>query len=567
MTYLKTVMDIKSEIQYTDKLDSKFILSDYKDAIIVLILYAALFCVISYFHEPWFDEAQAWEIGRTATYKDMMTVLPHTEGHPPLWSLILSVPAKLGVPYPIGLKGVSFVFSLISVSILEFKSPFPKIIKYILPFTYYIFYQYGVISRTYCILEVAMIIIAISFKSRNERPLRFAGSLYLLCLTSAYGILIAAGICLCWIGDIITELYHLGYFNKFYKDKRIQTLFVLFLIVLPLIYLISPYPNTAAANGINIADMYKRFFYFLFVLNGDSLVSAGGIPLFNSLKIIDIIPGLIASLVIMFFLLFLCNKDNLKYYYISYSFYCVMMSVYSSDHHMGICMIWGLSFVWATYDEGLIKRRLDSLNNYIEARCNSHSPKIVYILIFGLPFLLILASVYYNINTIIEDIKLPYAEEKAIAEFIKNHNMENAKIMVEWEPDFKGLSNEEINNASEIDVYETENTYEAVGIIAYFDKNIFFNHNFGSNKGYATHLKHNRDENENTYAKWRGQGIPEVLVGLPALNLVYKGEISISDYVSVAEFTGYYMGKANGLTMTKHVYVRKDCLRKYGLIE
>ena len=113
----------------------------YKDGIIVMILYAVLFLLITYFHEPWFDEAQAWEIGRTATYMEMFTVLPHTEGHPPLWSLILSIPAKLGMPYYIGLKSASFVFSAITVYLIVIKSPFPKLIRYMLPFTYFIFYQ------------------------------------------------------------------------------------------------------------------------------------------------------------------------------------------------------------------------------------------------------------------------------------------------------------------------------------------------------------------------------------------------------------------------------------------
>jgi len=42
-----------------------------------------------YFHEPWFDEVQAWMIARCATIKELLTVIPHYEGHPPLWHMIL----------------------------------------------------------------------------------------------------------------------------------------------------------------------------------------------------------------------------------------------------------------------------------------------------------------------------------------------------------------------------------------------------------------------------------------------------------------------------------------------
>lgn len=72
--------------------------------IAVFAAYIAVVACVMAFHEPWFDEAQSWLIARDASFRDMLLVRPHYEGHPPLWWLMLSVPAKLGVPYEIGLK-------------------------------------------------------------------------------------------------------------------------------------------------------------------------------------------------------------------------------------------------------------------------------------------------------------------------------------------------------------------------------------------------------------------------------------------------------------------------------
>lgn len=50
-------------------------------------------------HEPWFDEAQAWLLARDASLGELLFHRLRYEGHPPLWYLLLAVPAKLGLPY------------------------------------------------------------------------------------------------------------------------------------------------------------------------------------------------------------------------------------------------------------------------------------------------------------------------------------------------------------------------------------------------------------------------------------------------------------------------------------
>ena len=89
-----------------------------------------LFCVfcfflifVSVFHEPWFDEAQVWMIARDASLYELLFVIPHYEGHPALWSLLLAVPAKLGVPFEIGLKIIGFIITSASAFLIIFRSP------------------------------------------------------------------------------------------------------------------------------------------------------------------------------------------------------------------------------------------------------------------------------------------------------------------------------------------------------------------------------------------------------------------------------------------------------------
>lgn len=45
--------------------------------VITLIIYLLGVCTVSFFHEPWFDEAQSWAIARSGTIKEILFEIPH----------------------------------------------------------------------------------------------------------------------------------------------------------------------------------------------------------------------------------------------------------------------------------------------------------------------------------------------------------------------------------------------------------------------------------------------------------------------------------------------------------
>ena len=140
---------------------------------IVVLLYCALHMLMALFHEPWHDEAEAWQIARCASVKDILFTIPHYEGHPPLWHLILAIPAKLNLPYELSLSLISLLFSALAVALFLKYAPFPEWVKVFVPFTYFAFYQYSVISRPYCMMMLAFVLMAITWKDRNTKPTEF----------------------------------------------------------------------------------------------------------------------------------------------------------------------------------------------------------------------------------------------------------------------------------------------------------------------------------------------------------------------------------------------------------
>ena len=103
-----------------------------KAEVIAFLLYVTGLIVIINFHELWFDEAQAWQIAKTASLKKILFEVPHYEGHPQLWHLLLSIFAKNGFPYEATMRTITVTIASSASAILIFKSPFPKIIRCIL---------------------------------------------------------------------------------------------------------------------------------------------------------------------------------------------------------------------------------------------------------------------------------------------------------------------------------------------------------------------------------------------------------------------------------------------------
>lgn len=176
---------------------------------IVLAAYVIVVGTVMCFHEPWFDEAQAWLIARDCSWREMILERPHYEGHPPLWWMMLAAPAKLGVPYEIGLKSINLACATLMIWLLEFKTKLPEPFKVILPFSYFLCYQYGVTSRPYALMVAAMLLVAINWKTRDEKPWREVLSMMLLCLTSSYGLVIAGMFAANWVVRFVRQEHSL----------------------------------------------------------------------------------------------------------------------------------------------------------------------------------------------------------------------------------------------------------------------------------------------------------------------------------------------------------------------
>ncbi|MBU1671971.1 MAG: hypothetical protein KKF41_14025 [Actinobacteria bacterium] len=158
--------------------------------LLILVAYCGLLAYMISVHEPWGDELQAWTMARDTNPVSLLFTHLRYEGHPGLWPLILMAPAKLGLP-PFTMNLISAVIALASVYLLLFRSRFPAVLKVLLPFSYFLFYQYAVVARNYCLITLLLFLVAMYYTRRTDRFYTFVLLLCLLANTSAHGALLA----------------------------------------------------------------------------------------------------------------------------------------------------------------------------------------------------------------------------------------------------------------------------------------------------------------------------------------------------------------------------------------
>src|SRR5581483_4583219 len=147
-------------------------------------------------HEFWRDEIHSWSLARGAAgFADVVTGDRIYEGHPPLWfwylrgwSLVVRSATGLHLATIAAMTAAALLF-------LRF-APFARALRVLLLFSYFIGFEYGVMSRNYTLDWLLVVIFCAALHPWRPRFVALAVVLGLLCITSAYGVLVAGGLAL-----------------------------------------------------------------------------------------------------------------------------------------------------------------------------------------------------------------------------------------------------------------------------------------------------------------------------------------------------------------------------------
>ncbi|MCM1267872.1 MAG: hypothetical protein NC302_08210 [Bacteroidales bacterium] len=558
-----------------------------KPEIFALFLYAAAHLAMALMHEPFFDEAEAWQIARSVSLRTLFLETTHYEGHPPLWHLILMPFAKAGAPYELTLTLVSLAFMGTAGFLILWYAPFPRPVRLLLPFTYFFFYQYGVISRVYCVMTLAFVLSAITYQKRNERPGRYVAALLLLCLTTAYGLVIAGGLAFLWLWEILRgdgrrensgsgkRRTFLEWLCALAADRRIRWLALLLAAALIVVWMILPRTDTyaiaSAASETAENPFPVRLLYTFLVLPADAAFT----DIYSDHVILSqayLMPSAMASGALIGAFLWAVmlyygkKRGTALLLVLPYSLFAVFSAVmYFSLHHIGIGLLFFCFWCWATTAEAgaekaeeaclpeagaehAAKRRYGLRRTIADAETAAH---ILTALALGI-------SLYWTAAACKTDIENTYAPGRKEAAFIREHHLEGRRIMTGWLTAY-----DEEGNLALTDINQTN---LAVNLAPYFAHNLFFNFNGGQDdRNYVTHIRLSEEETQQAYESWRQGEAPEVLWMTPDLLAVYGGAVTMRDYAPVYRGEIRQVWKAGADYYGSEIHVRRDLMEETGL--
>ena len=303
--------------------------------IIIMIIYACISFILILYHENWRDEAQAWMLARDLNIFELILQLKY-EGHFILWFLILMPFAKLGFPY-ITTNIISWLICLLSVILILWKSPLKKYQKILFVFSAPMIYLYSVISRPYCLIPLAISLIACFYKDRKEKPIRYILSIVLLANTHV----IMLGMVGVLLLEFFIECFKERKNNSTEQNKKYMINFILaiILIIISMLPLITSalenkltYTSKitdASSYIVNILVTFIIFIIAIVPLTIRLITKKYNYLLNNFLLLIDTVLLLISTIIVTYFInvltqniyitiisapiIFLCFRNYPKY--------------------------------------------------------------------------------------------------------------------------------------------------------------------------------------------------------------------------------------------------------------
>jgi hypothetical protein len=174
-------------------------------AFAAFIVYVSALAVSVAHHEPWADEAQNWLVSRDSSWWQLISERMHYESVPPLWHSIEWIAAHwFHAPYG-AISWIGAAFAVVGCFIFLRYAPFPLPLKVAFPFTFYMLFQYAVVTRVYILFPLAAFLAAHAYRTQRSRPILVAAALGLLALVCSQALMLSIGLAVSYSWESFQE--------------------------------------------------------------------------------------------------------------------------------------------------------------------------------------------------------------------------------------------------------------------------------------------------------------------------------------------------------------------------
>jgi hypothetical protein len=160
---------------------------------IALLLYCAVAAFGIHQHIPWADESQAWMLAQEVSLPTLLVHSLHYEGTPGLWHVLLQLLQAFHFSFTAG-RWVAGGIAAAGAAVLLGFAPFPRIVRLLLPFSFFLAYQDAIIARSYVLFAVFAFTAAAVLRSAEARPIRMALVLGLMANISLHALIASGGL-------------------------------------------------------------------------------------------------------------------------------------------------------------------------------------------------------------------------------------------------------------------------------------------------------------------------------------------------------------------------------------
>lgn len=540
-------------------------LKKYRPEIAAMILWLAGAVTVSVFHEPWFDEIQAWQIARTATWHDLFFEVPHSECHPILWHLILRPFAMAGLPFEPAIKTVNIAVTGTACGLILFGTRLPRFVRLLLPFTFMIFYQTAVVNRCYCLLFLGFTVLGILRPERDSKPLPYVITMAFMCLTHIMGVMMCGLICVIWVTEIVRGHAADKNSGNILKDRRVPPLAVLFVLAVAVI--IAVFPSTENTNFDS--DTALPSFGRVIALSGNFISLPFDATFCPTLRTAGTGLYLLFFVLINAFMVVFCRKKRCTAeYFVPYLVFSYFYAFVWSWEHMMQVYYYFLVYIFIAFAGENYETAKELLGKLHDERLKKGFTAVAAVL-----FLLMPASAAASSAS---EIKRTYFDARPVAEFIKDNGLEDLRIFSMWKV---GTSqshgrHDTDQQPDEPDPYKDIdvrcNPY-ATTLGPYFDHQVISNnYDPGHDRWYITHKRTSEEDVKNCYEQLSEQPYPDMIIGnMSVLDTIFgEDEVKKHRFKMVYRCTDYFPWKFSSMSKSSvTVWLRDDLLDRYNLHE
>jgi hypothetical protein len=398
-------------------LENRSVLS-VKMSLCITLLFVALGAFGIMHHEIWLDEAHHWLLARDSNSIPEMFYNARYEGHPALWNVLLYVVSHFSAD-PFVMQLLNLVLATIAVFLFLRFSPFTFFVSIGIVFSYFILYEYTVISRNYMLAFLLLVIACALFRDRQKRFLLLAIVLVLLSQVHLFATIIAAG-----LFSVAVWEYFFTDNKKRYKHFYAGAVLLLISFGLVLWQIIPPHDHFLYQYDDDKLLSFER------IGKAASVLWKGFFPLpdfsqerpWNTNLVVGfskhlaIIPIVLAWLVPM--LLIKTKPARVFFYAVAC---CIVLFIYLSplivaSRHCGFFFLLLISALW--------------IDNYFPATTPGNT-KFTFFRKAAKPILAVMLVVQFiaGVYLYIVDWRRPFSNGKAVAEWVKT-NVDPKKMVI-----------------------------------------------------------------------------------------------------------------------------------------